>query len=210
MGVQVTKSVGELAKRLRSGSLEPTMRKISKHLQSSAVGKINRGIKPENSPLTQELKQGKNPLKGDTGNLMGSIAPHHGKDWASASTNLSYAKINQEGGTVTAKGKSLAIPASYQTRLLMRRYNAQKPRELIEAMKADGYSVFRLKKEGGGSTNILLAKKKRGEPFALFILKKSVKIPARPYLYLDEADEKFVTNEIRKSVREILKGDTKK
>ena len=116
----------------------------------------------------------------------------------------------QEGGTVTAKGKSLAIPASYQTRLLMRKYNAQKPRELIEAMKADGYSVFRLKKEGGGSTNILLAKKKRGEPFALFILKKSVKIPARPYLYLDEADEKFVTNEIRKSVREILKGDTKK
>ena len=92
----------------------------------------------------------------------------------------------------------------------MRRYNAQKPWELIEAMKADGYSVFRLKKEGGGSTNILLAKKKRGEPFALFILKKSVKIPARPYLYLDEADEKFVTNEIRKSVREILKGDTKK
>ena len=116
----------------------------------------------------------------------------------------------QEGGTVTAKGKSLAIPASYQTRLLMRKYNAQKPRELIEVMKADGYSVFRLKKEGGGSTNILLAKKKRGEPFALFILKKSVKIPARPYLYLDEADEKFVTNEIRKSVREILKGDTKK
>ncbi|MBR0099428.1 MAG: phage virion morphogenesis protein [Treponema sp.] len=209
MGVQVTKSVGELAKRLRSGSLEPTMRRVSKYLVSSAVRKINGNIPPENAPLTQEVKQGNKTLR-DNGQLMASIAPQNGKDWAAAQTNKKQAKILQEGGTVTAKGKSLAIPASYQTRLLLRRYNAQKPRELIEAMKADGYSVFRLKKEGGGSTNILLAKKKRGEPFALFILKKSVKIPARPFLYLDEADEKFVTNEIRKSVREILKGDTKK
>lgn len=209
MGVQVTKSVGELAKRLRSGSLEPTMRRVSKYLVSSAVRKINGNIPPENAPLTQEVKQGNKTLR-DNGQLMASIAPQNGKDWAAAQTNKKQAKILQEGGTITAKGKSLAIPASYQTRLLMRRYNAQKPRELIEAMKADGYSVFRLKKEGGGNTNILLAKKKRGEPFALFILKKSVKIPARPYLYLDEADEKFVTNEIRKSVREILKGDTKK
>lgn len=209
MGVQVTKSVGELSKRLKSGSLEPTMRRVSKYLVSSAVRKINGNIPPENAPLTQEVKQGNKTLR-DNGQLMASIAPQNGKDWAAAQTNKKQAKILQEGGTVTAKGKSLAIPASYQTRLLMRRYNAQKPRELIEAMKADGYSVFRLKKEGGGNTNILLAKKKRGEPFALFILKKSVKIPARPYLYLDEADEKFVTNEIRKSVREILKGDTKK
>lgn len=209
MGVQVTKSVGELAKRLKSGSLEPTMRRVSKYLVSSAVRKINGNIPPENAPLTQEVKQGNKTLR-DNGQLMASIAPQNGKDWAAAQTNKKQAKILQEGGTITAKGKSLAIPASYQTRLLMRRYNAQKPRELIEAMKADGYSVFRLKKEGGGSTNILLAKKKRGEPFALFILKKSVKIPARPYLYLDEADEKFVTNEVRKSVREILKGDTKK
>lgn len=209
MGVQVTKSVGELSKRLKSGSLEPTMRRVSKYLVSSAVRKINGNIPPENAPLTQEVKQGNKTLR-DNGQLMASIAPQNGKDWAAAQTNKKQAKILQEGGTITAKGKSLAIPASYQTRLLMRRYNAQKPRELIEAMKADGYSVFRLKKEGGGSTNILLAKKKRGEPFALFILKKSVKIPARPFLYLDEADEKFVTNEIRKSVREILKGGTKK
>ena len=209
MGVQVTKSVGELAKRLRSGSLEPAMRRVSKYLVSSAVRKINGNIPPENAPLTQEVKQRNKTLR-DNGQLMASIAPQNGKDWAAAQTNKKQAKILQEGGTVTAKGKSLAIPASYQTRLLMCKYNAQKPRELIEAMKADGYSVFRLKKEGGGSTNILLAKKKRGEPFALFILKKSVKIPTRPYLYLDDADEKFVTNEIRKSVREILKGDTKK
>ena len=209
MGVQITRSFGELSKRLKKGCLEPTMRKISKHLQSSAVGKINRGIKPENSPLTQELKQGKETLKGDTGNLMGSIAPHHGKTWAAASTNLSYARINQEGGTITAKGKALAIPASFQTKQLMRKYNAQKPRELIESMKADGYSVFKLKNANGKSTNIILAKKGRGKPFALFLLKRSVKIPARPFLYIDDADERYITKEIKKAVHEALQDDGK-
>ena len=53
MGVQVTKSVGELAKRLKSGSLEPTMRKISKHLQSSAVGKICSGAKRYATHITR-------------------------------------------------------------------------------------------------------------------------------------------------------------
>lgn len=209
MGVQITRSFGELSKRLKKGCLEPTMRKISKYLQSSAVGKINRGIKPENSPLTQELKQGKETLKGDTGNLMGSIAPHHGKTWAAASTNLSYARINQEGGTITAKGKALAIPASFQTKQLMRKYNAQKPRELIESMKADGYSVFKLKNANGKSTNIILAKKGRGKPFALFLLKRSVKIPARPFLYIDDADERYITKEIKKAVHEALQGGKK-
>ncbi|MBP3773471.1 MAG: phage virion morphogenesis protein [Treponema sp.] len=208
MGVQVTKSVGELAKRLRGGSLEPTMRRVSKYLVSSAVRKINGNIPPENAPLTQEVKQGNKTLR-DNGQLMASIAPQNGKDWAVAQTNLSYAKINQEGGTITAKGKSLAIPASHQTRILMRKYNAQKPRELIEAMRADGYNVFRLKRQGGGSTNILMAQKKRGKPFALFILKKSVRIPARPFLYIDEGDERFIKKEIKAGIHETLKGDGK-
>ena len=55
MGVQVTKSVGELAKRLKSGSLEPTMRRVSKHLVSSAGRKINGNIPPETAPLTQDV-----------------------------------------------------------------------------------------------------------------------------------------------------------
>ena len=209
MGVQITKRVGELSKRIKSGCLEPTMRKISKHLVSSAVGKINKGVPPENAPLTKELKQGDNTLRGDTGNLMGSIAPHNGTDWAAASTNLAYAKINQEGGTITAKGRALAIPASYKTKLLMRKYNAQKARELIEAMRADGYSVFKMKDDNGKSTNILLAKKGRGKPFALFLLKKSVKIPARPFLYIDNADEKYINKEIKQAVHDALQGEKK-
>ena len=74
---------------------------------------------------------------------MGSIAPQSGKSWAAAQTNLKYAKINQEGREITGKGKGLWLPASAKTRTLMRRYNAQKPSELINAMKADGYSFSR-------------------------------------------------------------------
>jgi phage gpG-like protein len=82
----------------------------------------------------------------------------------------------------------------------MRRYNAQKPGELIQAMKQDGYSFFRTGK-------VFCAKKKKGEPFALFIIKQSVTIPARPFLHIDEKDEKHIRKEIKKAVHEALQGD---
>ena len=199
MGVQITKHVGEIAKRLKSGTLEPTMRKISKYLVSSAVKKINGNIPPENAPLTQEVKQGNKTLR-DNGQLMASIAPQNGKDWAAAQTNLKYAKIQQEGSTIHGKGKGLWLPASAKTRTLMRHYNAQKPAELIQAMKQDGYSFFRTGK-------VFCAKKKKGEPFALFIIKQSITIPARPFLHIDEKDEMYITKEIKKAVHEALQGD---
>lgn len=199
MGVQITRSFGELSKRLKKGCLEPTMRKVSKYLVSSAVGKINKNIPPANAPLTQEVKRGNKTLR-DNGQLMASIAPQNGKDWAAAQTNLKYAKIQQEGGTIHGKGKGLWLPASAKTRTLMRHYNAQKPAELIQAMKQDGYSFFRTGK-------VFCAKKKKGEPFALFIIKQSVTIPARPFLHIDEKDEKHITKEIKKAVHEALQGD---
>lgn len=199
MGVQITRSFGELSKRLKKGCLEPTMRKVSKDLVSSAVRKINGNIQPENAPLTQEVKQGNKTLR-DNVQLMASIAPQNGKDWAAAQTNLKYAKIQQEGSTIHGKGKGLWIPASAKTRTLMRHYNAQKPAELIQAMKQDGYSFFRTGK-------VFCAKKKKGEPFALFIIKQSVTIPARPFLHIDEKDEKHITKEIKKAVHEALQGD---
>ena len=199
MGVQITRSFGELSKRLKKGCLEPTMRKVSKYLVSSAVRKINGNIQPENAPLTQEVKQGNKTLR-DNGQLMASIAPQNGKDWAAAQTNLKYAKIQQEGGTIHGKGKGLWLPASAKTRTLMRHYNAQKPAELILAMKGDGYSFFRTGK-------VFCAKKKKGEPFALFIIKQIVTIPARPFLHIDEKDEKHITKEIKKAVHEALQGD---
>ena len=197
MGVQVTKHIREIAERLKNARFSPTMRKISKYLVSSAVGKINGNIPPENAPLTQDVKQGNKTLR-DNGQLMASIAPQNGNTWASAQTNLKYARIQQHGGTINGKGKGLWIPASYKTRELMRKYNVQNPSELIQAMKSDGYSFFRTGK-------VFCAKRKKGEPFALFIIKQSVTIPARPFLHIDERDEKYISKEIKKAVHNALK-----
>ena len=94
--------------------------------------------------------------------------------------------------------RSLAIPAGARTRTLMRQYGAT-PRSCIDGMKAGGYSVWTVKAKGGSSV-VMARKGKRGIPFALFILKRSVKIPARPFLFIDELDEKVILATIREDL----------
>lgn len=201
MGIKILKEAKEYSKimeNIKKEKLSSCMKHISNYLVSSAQKKINNGIDPENAPLTQAVKQGSKTLR-DSGNLISSIAAHSGENWAAAGTNLKYAKINQQGGTISSKKSSgLWIPASANTRTLMRKYNAQKAGELISAMKADGYSIYRNK-------NICIAKSKRGKPFALFVIKESVEIPARPFLYIDESDAKYIQRQIRKMVKDSLK-----
>ncbi|MBR5965355.1 MAG: phage virion morphogenesis protein [Treponema sp.] len=197
MGVAVVNRL-ELAERLKGADWSETMRKISLRLASSAVRKINSNVPPENAPLTQAVKQGANTLR-DNGQLMASVAPQSGSNWAAAATNMKQAKILQYGGTIAGKGKGLWIPAGAETRRLMRRHNAQKPSELIKAMRGDGWSFYRRGKA-------FFAKKKKGEPFVLFVIKDSVKIPARPFLYLDDKDKKEVNAAVKKAVRKALGG----
>jgi phage gpG-like protein len=183
------------------------MRKAAMYLQSSANKKINSGVGPANAPLTQEVKGGGQALR-DRGELMQSIAPHSGDLWADASTNLRYARIQQEGGTITPKNaRALFVPAGAKTRTLMRRYGASTPRALIGAMKADNYGFFSTKrvffaykKGGGGKTG------KDGKEFALFIISHSVKIPARPFLYIDEKDEAYLLKLTQGGVMGALRG----
>lgn len=201
MGIKILKGVPDYSKimeKVKKEKLSSCMKHISNYLVSSAQKKINNGIEPANAPLTQAVKQGSKTLR-DTGNLISSIAAHSGENWAAAGTSLKYAKINQQGGTISSKKSSgLWIPANANTRTLMRKYNAQKAGELISAMKADGYSIYRNK-------NICIAKSKRGKPFALFIIKESVEIPARPFLYIDETDEKYIQKQIKKMVDDSFK-----
>lgn len=192
MGVTVVKRCSRMEKKIVKSKLAPVMQKISQHLASSAVKKINGGIQPANAPLTQAVKGGNKTLRDNT-TLMSSIAAHSGQDWAAAGTNLKYAKIQQEGGTIASKGKGLWLPAGAQTRRLSRKYNAQSAGDLISAMKSDGYSFYRAGK-------VFFARKKKGEPFPLFVIKQTVTIPARPFLYIDDNDEKYIMKEIQKAV----------
>ena len=210
MGVKVVKRPPDYAKMLGAG-LAPTMKKAAMYLQSSALRKINAGIMPENKKLTQDVKSGNRTLR-DRSELIKSISPHSGDLWADASTNLIYARVQQEGKTITPKNaKALYIPAGAETRKKMRSYNAWTPRSLISAMKADGFGFYKVGriffayKKGKTLKNGKEGKQGK-EDFALFIITKSVNIPARPFLFVDEKDEAYLMKIIQKGVTNALGG----
>ncbi len=203
MGVTVIKKIPSISKQLSDAAkrqMSVTMRKISMHLQSKAQGRINSNTPPQNSPLTVENKKGGQTLR-DTGQLMSSISAHSGGNWASAGTNLKHSKALQQGATITPKKAGwLWIPAGFHVRKLMNQCNATTAGELIPALRSAGWRMWR-------QGRVFMGKAKSGaSPVALFILKKSVKIPARPFLYIDDADEKFIAQEIRKTIRAGLQG----
>lgn len=198
MGVKVVKKLPEFGKSLKQ-NIKAAMPQIAMYLQSCASKKIRKGVPPENAPLTQAVKGGDKTLR-DNGNLAASIAPHYGDDWADASTNAKQAKILQEGGTITSKGKGLWIPAGSQTRKLMRKYAATSPGMLISAMKSDGWNMYKRGKA-------FMAQKGKTSAFVLFIIKNSVKIPARPFLYISDAEERKIDLIIRDAVFKSLKED---
>lgn len=203
MGVTILKKIPSTSKNLSEAAkkqLPDTMRKISKYLQSKAQARINSNTPPPNSPLTAANKGGGETLK-DSGQLMSSINAHSGDKWASAGTNLKYSKPLQQGATITPKKSQwLWIPAGFHVRKLMNQYNATKAGDLIPALSDAGWKMWR-------QGRVFMGKSKRGaSPVALFILKKSVDIPARPFIYIDDADAKFIAKAIRKTIHAGLQG----
>jgi phage gpG-like protein len=211
MGVKILHRPKLYGKALQDGIPE-TMKRASEYLRSSADRRIKSGVRPANSPLTIKIKRGDQTLR-DSGDLAGSIASHSGATWADASTNKKQARLLQEGGTIRPKNaRALWIPAGPMTRTLMKRYGAQRPGELIKAMKADGYGFFvtplskvfcaykkgRALKNGGTG--------KDGKASALFIIRSSVTIPARPFIYIDDRDEQFLTGLVRRGIMKELGG----
>ena len=73
-------------------------------------------------------------------------------------------------------------------------------------MTADGYGFFSAGKvyfaykKSTGKTG------KRGKEFALFIISRSVKIPARPFLFIDEKDEAYLMKLIQEGITNALGG----
>lgn len=198
MGVRIVKDLPQFGQNLQS-RISSAMPKIAAYLQSCANKKINQGVSPANAPLTAAVKQGNRTLR-DTGALAASIAAHSGKDWADASTNLKYARLQQEGGTITGRGKGLWIPAGARTRQLMRQYSATSPGQLIRAMKGAKWKMWR-----AGKT--WMAQRGKQAPFVLFIIKNKVEIPARPFLYIDQKEETYIMKLIREAVFLSLKED---
>jgi hypothetical protein len=93
---------------------------------------------------------------------------------------------------------------------MMRRYGKTRPRLLMEAMRADGYRIYKvgrvLMAYKKGRTLKNGKESKQREDFALFIIQKSVKIPPRPFLYIDKKDQEYLVKLIKDGVMNALNG----
>ncbi|RUM88398.1 MAG: hypothetical protein DSZ24_03780 [Thermodesulfatator sp.] len=189
--------VGRLRARLED--LQELMEEIARYGESSTVRRIKEGVPPPNAPLTRAWKKGNDTPLRDTGRLMASITHRAGRDFAAWGTNVPYARIQQLGGRVKPKkAKKLAIPAGWHTRRLMRRYG-ETPEKCLEGLRRAGWRIWFT---DGAIMGQPPRKRGRAKPVVLFIRKKSVTIPARPFLKIDEQDKR----EILEIVREWIRG----
>ena len=193
---QFLKGIGE-----RVGRVLP---EIAPEVRDFIVENIKKGDHKENSPLTKRLKGSSKPLM-DTGVLRASITYVVNKRELKVGSNLVYAPVHQFGETITPKvAKKLTIPA---TKRIRKYVMAMGVRKFIKSLEGKGFKVVFLNKsiiavppDGKSSAGGLKLKKGKGE--VIFIRKEKVVIPARPYLYLDDAQREY----LRKRVIEILKG----
>jgi phage gpG-like protein len=146
-----------------------------------------------NSAMTQAVKQNAKPLR-DSGGLLSSFNHRRGQDSAIIGTNHPAAEILHNGGTITPKrSKFLALPLGRETRAFMRQYGLT-PRACIEGMKAAGYSIWIAK------AVVMARKGKKGKPHALFLLRRSVTVPARPFFRLPPASIRVLERVVARRV----------
>lgn len=158
------------------------LKRAGRYMVSSTISKISRTDSPPNAPLTIAVKGSSKPLR-DTGALMTSINSRVVGNTAVVGTSRSGARLQQEGGTITPKKTAkLWIPASYKIRKELRA-NGNSITRMLSKYTSSGYRLF-FPKTGKS----VMARKGR-EKTLLFVLKKSVTVPARPFLYFSASDE---------------------
>lgn len=173
------------------------MDRIGARMVSSTQKRIQRGDFTPNAPLTKTIKSGGKPLR-DSGALLNSLNHQPDSDSVAWGSPLHYARLQQEGGVIRPqRARKLWIPADAETRRFMRRYGGTVG-TCIRGMRNDGYRLWVQK-------SVMLAKKgKRGKTRVLFILKDEVKIPARPFLQVDETDRRIIATLVGRHIQEVF------
>lgn len=98
-------------------------------------------------------------------------------------TNLAYARIQHEGGTITPRhARFLAIPLCPEA-------SVRKPRDFDHTFIAKG---------------VIFQTVEGKEPRPLYALKRSVKLPARPFLFLDDPTRDTLRNLVAAYVNQHL------
>lgn len=170
----INETLDALGQRMR----DPYLLTVLGSVAASQVQKnIIKGPWAPNAPLTREVKGSSIPLR-DKGHLLASITSGTEEGKAVVGTNHVAAKILHFGGIIVPKNtRFLAVPTG-EARAFMRIYGAT-PRACIQNMKAAGYKFFY-----GGPVLMAQLKGKNQRPHALFIMKRSVTIPKRPFMTL--------------------------
>lgn len=166
---------------------------------------------PANAPLTKTLKGNKGPLK-DTGVTRASITYVATPETLIAGTNVKHARLINDGGTVTAKkARMLTIPATRQVKLMT---NIKGVRGAIKQLESRGWNVlFRggavigTPPTGAKGIGLKLKPKQKGQKptYLLYYRKKSIKVPARKFMYLNQQSK----DTLKQFALEHLKGSLK-
>ncbi len=177
--VQISPELAKLLTKLQRGSDEILMTAIGgayTRAKKAAIGQ-GRVPGPPMSPVTARNRPGDGGhALADTGALMRSISFEASSDSVTVGTPLIYGRIVHDGGTITARrAQKLAIPAGRRWAALTRA--AGRVRELLRAYP--GAVRFT-------SKAILIFNGREYE--VAFYRKRSVTIPARPFLAENSAD----------------------
>lgn len=135
-------------------------------LNKGGKGPFSKGATP--SPAGQ-------PPHNSTGRLIKSFYAHEGPGISGyVSTNSPYAFIHEYGGTIVPKGKYLVFPVTIDGRRHLRAHVT-----IRAALGAPGVSIAPNRKGGG---LLVFGKKGKKGRVLLYVMKKSVTLPARPYM----------------------------
>lgn len=144
------------------------------------------------SPATVAYRGKGKPLQDSTA-LTESITHKVSRNTVTVGTNKPYARLQNNGGTITAKKKPwLWIPAA-GTRQLQRKYG-YKISEVLDGLRSSGCSVFRI-----GRT-ICYKKAKGSKPKIIYYLKKQVVIPKREFFYITDKEAGQLLEEITSEI----------
>lgn len=208
--------IQNLVSQIKDNASKPElMEDVGEYMRSSTVKKLKeqkfKNNPPPTSEFTKSLRHGENKGSGktllDNGYLFNSIGKKiEGNSVKVGATNIptkkktfvgtasKYAKIHNEGGTLTAKKNFLYIPGNEEVKAKSQVVGV---RDTINFFKSEGYKVFY---QGRTVRYYKPPLKKDEKAPVMFYLKKSVTIPKREYLYISDVDEKVIQARIKKHI----------
>ncbi len=160
-----------------------TKDKLMKSIGILISNKIKQRIRSGKVQPQTNKTNGKKTLN-ESGRLWRSITYKIKGNTIIVGTNVKYAKIHHFGGTIfPKKAKYLAIPLTPAAKV-------KSPRDWENTFIKKG---------------IIFRNLDNGNVEALYALKKSVKIPARPYMFIDNKDKTLIQNQIIKFYESKIK-----